>query len=124
MRSVHSDHAPAAIGPYSQAVLCDGWLYCSGQIGVDPATGEFVPGGSTAEARQALGNLAAVLAAAGSHLGNVVRTTIFLVDLNDFAEVNEVYAEVFGEHRPARACVEVSALPKGARVEIDCVARA
>ena len=116
--------APAPVGPYNQAVKAGGMLYCSGQIALDPATGLMVGDGDVeAETRQVLTNLQAVLAAAGATPHQVVRTTVFLADLADFARVNALYAEVFnGEVPPARACVEVAALPKGARVEIDCIA--
>jgi len=124
MKQIQTTAAPAAIGPYSQAILVDGWLYCSGQIALDPSTGEMVTGGTEAETRQVLANLSAVLEAAGLGMEDVVRTTIYLVDLGEFVLVNELYAEAFGSAKPARATVEVSALPKGARVEIDCIARA
>ena len=116
--------APAPVGPYNQAVLAAGWLYCSGQIPLDPATGAMVGDGDlAAETRQVLRNLNAVLAEAGATPAQVVRTTVFLADLADFQTVNALYAEVFGEGvSPARACVQVAALPKGARVEIDCIA--
>ncbi len=122
--SVITSSAPAPVGPYNQAVKAGGMLWCSGQIALDPATGEMVGQGEVeAETRQVLANLAAVLAAAGVGPGQVVRTTVFLTDLADFARVNAIYAEMFGAGvSPARACVEVSALPKGARVEIDAVA--
>ncbi len=123
-QTIATDSAPAAIGPYSQAVLMDGWLWCSGQIGLDPATMEIVGGGTEAEALQVLRNLEHVLAAAGCKFADVVKTTIYLVDLGDFAQVNAVYGACFADQDPpARATVEVAALPKGARVEIDCVAR-
>jgi len=123
-RTVQTDAAPAAVGPYAQAVRCDGWLYCSGQIPLDPATGAMVAGDVQVQTRRVLDNLVAVLAAAGCGVGDVVKCTVFLADLGDFAAMNEVYAAVFGtDAPPARACVEVAALPKGARVEIDCVAR-
>ena len=113
--------APAPVGPYNQAVKAGGLLYCSGQIALDPATGLMVG----AETRQVLSNLQAVLEAGGSSPGQVLRTTVFLADLGDFARVNAIYAEVFSDGvSPARACVEVAALPKGARVEIDCIALA
>jgi reactive intermediate/imine deaminase len=116
--------APAPVGPYNQAVKAGGLLFCSGQIALDPATGAMVGGGDVeAETRQVLANLQAVLAAAGCTAQQVVRTTVFLADLGDFAKVNALYAEVFGAGvSPARACVEVAALPKAARVEIDCIA--
>jgi reactive intermediate/imine deaminase len=112
------------VGPYNQAVRAGNLLFCSGQIALDPATGTMVGEGDVeAETRQVLSNLQAVLAAAGSSPRQVVRTTVFLADLADFARVNALYAEVFGSGvSPARACVEVAALPKGARVEIDCIA--
>ena len=112
------------MGPYNQAVVAGGWLYCSGQIPLDPATGVMVGDGDVAaETRQVLSNLQAVLAETGAKPSDVVRTSVFLADLPDFQTVNGIYAEVFGEGvSPARACVQVAALPKGARVEIDCVA--
>jgi 2-iminobutanoate/2-iminopropanoate deaminase len=116
--------APAPVGPYNQAVKAGGLLYCSGQIALDPATGLMVGAGDVeAETLQVLSNLQAVLEAGGSSPGQVLRTTVFLADLGDFARVNAIYAEVFSDGvSPARACVEVAALPKGARVEIDCIA--
>jgi 2-iminobutanoate/2-iminopropanoate deaminase len=124
MKQIQTSGAPAAIGPYSQAISVDGWLYCSGQIPLDPATGKMVDGGTDVQARQVLRNMTAVLEAADLGMADVVRTTIFLVDLGEFGMVNEIYAEAFGDAKPARATVEVSALPMGARVEIDCIARA
>ena len=116
--------APAPVGPYNQAVKAGGLLFCSGQIALDPATGAMVGGGDVeAETRQVLANLQAVLAAASCTAQQVVRTTVFLAHLGDFAKVNALYAEVFGAGvSPARACVEVAALPKAAREEIDCIA--
>lgn len=116
--------APAPVGPYNQAVKAGGLLFCSGQIALDPASGAMVGAGDVeAETRQVLANLRAVLAEAGCTPQQVVRTTVFLADLGDFARVNAIYAEVFGAGvSPARACVEVAALPRGARVEIDCIA--
>ena len=124
IEAVITSAAPAPVGPYNQAVKASGVLYCSGQIALDPATGAMVGDGDVeAETRQVLANLQAVLTAAGATPQQVVRTTVFLADLGDFARVNALYAEVFGEGvSPARACVEVAALPKGARVEIDCIA--
>jgi hypoxanthine phosphoribosyltransferase len=119
----HTDQAPAAIGPYSQAVSVDGWVYTSGQIGLDPATGELVAGGFEAQARRALENLRHVLAAASCGFGDVVKTGVFLADLADFPRLNALYAEAMGEHRPARSTVQVAALPRGAMVELDMVAR-
>lgn len=126
LEAVITAAAPAPVGPYSQAVKAGGVLYCSGQIALDPLTGAMVGAGDVeAETRQVLSNLKAVLEAGGSSPGQVLRTTVFLADLGDFALVNGIYAEVFGEGvSPARACVEVAALPKGARVEIDCIALA
>lgn len=118
-----SDGAPRAIGPYSQAVSADGWLFTSGQVGLDPATGELVPGGFEAQARRVFENLGAVLTAAGCGFGDVVKATVYLADMADFATLNGIYAEAFGDHRPARSTVQAAALPKGARVEIDLVAR-
>lgn len=121
---VNTPDAPEAIGPYSQAVECrpGRLLFLSGQIPLDPRTGALVGGDTAEQARQVLANLDAVLLAAGLARWNVVKTTIYLVDLGDFAAVNEVYAEFFGDHRPARATVQVAGLPKGARVEIEAVA--
>ncbi|MCX5943272.1 MAG: Rid family detoxifying hydrolase [Cyanobacteria bacterium] len=124
LEAVVTAAAPAPVGPYNQAVKAAGLLFCSGQIALDPATGAMVGSGDVeAETRQVLANLQAVLAAAGSSPQQVVRTTVFLADLADFAKVNALYAEVFGAGvSPARACVQVAALPKGGRVEIDCIA--
>jgi 2-iminobutanoate/2-iminopropanoate deaminase len=122
IRIYHTDKAPAAIGPYSQAVSAGRWLYTSGQIGLDPATGEMVPG-FDAQARQVLANLRAVLAEAGLDFSDVVKATIYVTDLADFPRLNELYGEALGDHRPARSTVQVAALPKGGLVEIDLVAR-
>jgi 2-iminobutanoate/2-iminopropanoate deaminase len=123
-QAITTASAPKPVGPYNQAVLAGGWLYCSGQIPIDPATGQMVGDGDvTLEARQVLSNLNAVLQAAGGKTSQVVRCTVYLADLADFHRVNEVYAEMFGAGvSPARACVQVAALPKGSRVEIDCIA--
>jgi 2-iminobutanoate/2-iminopropanoate deaminase len=115
--------APAAIGPYAQAVISGELLFCSGQIGLDPASGKLVEGGAAAECRRVMENLAAVLAAASASFENVVKATIYLVDLADFAAVNEVYGSYFREPYPARATVGVASLPRAARVEIELVAR-
>lgn len=123
LRPIHTDDAPAAIGPYSQAMVCEGWVFCSGQIPFDPSTMEQVDGGVAAQTEQVMKNLTAVLQAAGARLDTVVKTTIFLADMNDFATVNEVYGRHFGDHRPARATVAVRELPKSVSVEIECVAR-
>jgi 2-iminobutanoate/2-iminopropanoate deaminase len=120
---VHTDDAPAAIGPYSQAVVTDGWVFCSGQIPLDPASGELLDGSVAEQSELVLKNLRAVLEAAGSSMDLVVKTTVFLSDMNTFAEMNEVYARHFGDHRPARAAVQAAALPKFVDVEIECVAR-
>jgi reactive intermediate/imine deaminase len=124
IEAVTTSAAPAPVGPYNQAVKAGGMLFCSGQIALDPASGAMVGDGDVeAETRQVLANLQAVLQEAGCTPQQVVRTTVFLADLADFAKVNALYAEVFGAGvSPARACVEVAALPKGARVEIDCIA--
>jgi 2-iminobutanoate/2-iminopropanoate deaminase len=123
LRRVHTDHAPAAIGPYSQAIVVDGWVFCSGQIPLDPKTGELLKGSVAEQTDLVLHNLRSVLEAAGSSLDRVVKTTVFLSDMHTFAEMNEVYARHFAEHRPARAAVQAGALPKFCDVEIECVAR-
>ena len=120
---IHTDKAPQAIGPYSQAVRAGDWLFLSGQIGLDPVTGDLVVGGVVVETERVLANLQAVLEAAGASLRDVVRTTIYLADLGDFPRVNEIYAGCFDQPYPARATVGVAALPRGARVEIDAIAR-
>lgn len=121
-RSVATAAAPAAIGPYSQAIVSGDLVFCSGQVALDPATGQFLDGDAAAQAERVLKNLQAVIEASGSDLSRVVRTTIYLVDMADFARVNEVYARFFPVEPPARATVEVRALPRGARVEIDAIA--
>lgn len=118
----HTANAPAAIGPYSQAVCAGGFVYVSGQIPLDPATGEFAGPDIRTQTRQSLKNIAAILAAAGSGMDRVVKTTVLLKDIGDFAAMNEVYAEAFTAPYPARAAFEAAALPKGALVEIECVA--
>jgi 2-iminobutanoate/2-iminopropanoate deaminase len=120
---VHTDAAPKAIGPYSQAIVVEGWVFCSGQIPVDPSTGVLSDGDVREQTDLVLRNLAAVLAAAGAALSDVVKTTVFLADMGDFAVMNEVYAAHFGDHRPARAAVQAAALPRGCAVEIECVAK-
>ena len=124
LSAIQTEGAPAPVGPYNQAVAAGGLLWCSGQIALDPRSGQLVGGGDVeAETRQVLANLQAVLEAAGVGPAQVVRTTVYLADLQDFAKVNALYAELFGQGvAPARACVQVAALPKGARVEIDAVA--
>jgi 2-iminobutanoate/2-iminopropanoate deaminase len=119
---VHTDDAPAAIGPYSQAVKVGNLLFCSGQIPLDPKTMVMVGDDAAAQTEQVMKNLKSVLAAGGASLTAVARTTIFLHSMADFAAVNEVYGRHFGDHRPARATVAVKELPKGALVEIDCIA--
>ena len=123
-KAVVTSQAPAAIGPYSQAIKTGGMVFCSGQIPIDPATGEFVSNDVVEQTEQVLKNLTAVLEAAGTNLGNVVKTTVFLADMGDFAAMNEVYGRYFNENKPARATVQAARLPKDARVEIDCIATA
>ena len=123
MRTHHSDGAPGAIGPYSQAVEIDGWLFTSGQVGLDPATGALVEGGFEAQARRVFANLEAVLATTGCSFSDVVKATVYVTDMADFQTLNQIYAEAMGDHKPARSTVQVAALPAGALVEIDLVAR-
>ncbi len=120
--TVRTSGAPQAIGPYSQAVKCGGFLFCSGQIPLDPVTGKMVAGGIVEQTTRVLRNLEAVLAAGNATLKSVVKTTVYLVDLEEFSAMNDVYKEFFPENPPARATVEVSKLPAGARVEIEAVA--
>lgn len=122
LQYVHSNEAPKAIGPYSQAVKVGDFVYTAGQVALDPATMELVQGDVRAQTDRVMQNLAAVLKAAGTSLGRVVKTTVFLADMGDFAAMNEVYAKHFGEHRPARSTVAVKTLPRNALVEIDVVA--
>ncbi len=119
---IETDRAPAAIGPYSQAIATGELVFTAGQIALDPATGEIVEGGIAAETAQVLRNMAAVLEAAGSSLDRVVKTTVYLADMGEFAAMNEVYGTFFGDPPPARAAIQAAALPRGVRVEIDCVA--
>lgn len=121
---VQTPEAPAAVGPYSQAVKAGGFVFCAGQIPLDPVTGELVAGDVTAQTERVLQNVKAVLAAAGSSLEQVVKTTVFLQDLGDFAAMNAVYARFFPNHPPARSTIQVAGLPKGARVEIEVTALA
>lgn len=119
---VATQHAPQAIGPYSQGVIANGFLYTAGQVALDPATMNLVPGDVKAQTARVFQNLRAILEAAGSSLPQVVKTTVFLASMDDFAAMNEVYAAQFGAHRPARSTVAARTLPKNALVEIDCVA--
>ena len=122
MNAIYTDNAPAAIGPYSQAIEVDGFIYASGQLPVDPATGSFPEGGIKEQTHQSLTNVQSILKAAGTDLGHVVKTTVFLASMDDFAAMNEVYAEFFSQPYPARSAVAVKQLPKGALVEIEVVA--
>ena len=124
LEPIETKLAPKPVGPYNQAVRVENWLYCSGQIALDPSTGAMIGNGNIEEeTKQVLKNLLAVVEAAGGTSSNVIRTTIYLTDLNDFAKVNAIYAETFSENvSPARACVEVSSLPKEGKIEIDCIA--
>lgn len=125
LHPVQTPDAPEAIGPYSQAVVCDGWVFCSGQIPLDPTTMELVGTGDVAaQTERVLTNLSRVLEAAGASMSTVVKTTVFLSDMGHFASMNEVYGRHFGSHRPARATVAVRTLPKNVDVEIECTARA
>ena len=119
---VASSEAPAAIGPYNQAIVAGELVFCSGQIPLDPATGQLVEGDIKAQTRRSLQNLSAVLTAAGASMGSVLKTTVFLVSMSDYAAVNEVYAEFFSDEPPARSAVAVAELPRGARVEIEAIA--
>ncbi len=120
--TLHTDKAPAAIGPYSQAVVHNGFVFTAGQIAIDPATGQIVSGDAVAQTERVLANLAAVLAAAGASWNDVVKTTVFLHDMSDFPRVNEAYARALGDARPARSTVQVSALPRNVLVEIEAIA--
>ena len=122
MNRVTTDQAPAAIGPYSQAIVAGGFLFSSGQIALDPASGQIVDGGVTAQTERVMMNLFAVLQSAGLDWKDVVKTTVFLHDMADFPTVNEIYGRILGDARPARSTVQVSALPRGALVEVDLVA--
>jgi len=121
---VHTDQAPKALGPYSQAIRAGMFIFCAGQTPIDPATGNLVEGGIEAQTRRVLQNLSAVVQAAGTSMDRVVKTTVFLLDMNDFQKMNAVYAEFFPTHPPARSTVQVARLPKDARVEIELVALA
>ncbi len=122
IKSISTNSAPAAVGPYSQAIEANGFVFCSGQLGLDPKTGQLAADDVAGQAAQALENIAVILAAAGSGINKVVKATVFIVDIKEFSSVNDVYASAFSVPFPARSCVEVSALPKGAKVEIEVVA--
>ena len=122
MKVINTSKAPKAIGPYSQAIEANGLVITSGQLPIDPATGEFAPGGIKEQTRQSLTNAKAILKEAGISLANVMKTTVFLSDMNDFAAMNEVYAEFFNEPFPARSAIAVKTLPKNALVEVECIA--
>ena len=122
MHALHTDKAPAAFGPYSQAIEANGFIFASGQLPIDPSTNAFAEGGVKEQTRQSLTNARNVLAAAGVDLSHVVKTTVFLSDMDNFAAMNEVYAEFFKEPYPARSAIAVKALPKGALVEVECIA--
>lgn len=122
MKQVSTNDAPAAIGPYSQGIVSGGFLFSAGQIAIDPATGQIVDGGITAQTERVMSNLLAVLESAGLGWNDVVKTTVYLHDMADFPTVNEIYARMLGEARPARSTVQVSALPRGGLVEIDLIA--
>jgi 2-iminobutanoate/2-iminopropanoate deaminase len=121
VRTIHTDQAPAAIGPYSQGIISGGFLFTAGQIALHPATGEVIPGDVVAQTERVLQNLSAVLDSAGTNWHRVVRTTVYLQDMADFPKVNEVYARVMGDARPARSTVQVAGLPRGVLVEIDAI---
>lgn len=120
---IHSEKAPAAVGPYSQAVMCDGFLFVSGQIPLDPATGELVQGNIEAQVRRIIQNMEFIVKEAGGELKDIVKTKIFLMDMQNFALVNSVYAEYFGDILPARSAIQVAGLPLGAQVEMEAIAR-
>lgn len=122
MKALHTNLAPAAIGPYSQAIEVNGFIFASGQIPIDPATGNFVEGGIKEQTRQALTNASRIMEEAGTDLSHVVKTTVYLADMGNFAAMNEVYSTFFSEPYPARSAVSVKALPKGALVEVECIA--
>lgn len=122
MKTIDTQNAPKAIGPYSQATITESLIFTSGQIPMDPATGEIVSGDITVQARQALENLKNILEAGGSGMDRVIKTTVFIRDMNDFPTINKIYSEYFSQPYPARSCIEVSRLPKDARIEIEAVA--
>jgi 2-iminobutanoate/2-iminopropanoate deaminase len=122
MKSIATQNAPAAIGPYSQAIEANGTVYVSGQLGIDPSTGNFTEGGAVAQARQSLTNISNILKEAGMSMKNVVKVTVLLADINDFAAVNEIYKDFFESPFPARSAFAVAALPKGGKIEIEAIA--
>jgi len=122
LRAIATDKAPKALGPYSQAIVAGDLIFCAGQVALDPKSGEIVSGDIREQTRRVLDNLAAVLEAAGAGLDRVTKTTVFLTDIAEFAAMNEVYGERFGAHRPARSTIEIGKLPRGARIEIECIA--
>ena len=122
MKAIATQNAPAAIGPYSQAIEANGTVYVSGQLGIDPATGNFAEGGAVAQARQSLSNISNILKEAGLSMKNVVKVTVLLADINDFAAVNEIYKDFFEAPFPARSAFAVAALPKGGKIEIEAIA--
>ncbi len=122
MKAIATQNAPAAIGPYSQAIEANGTVYVSGQLGIDPATGSFAEGGAVAQARQSLTNISNILKEAGLSMKNVVKVTVLLADINDFAAVNEIYKDFFEAPFPARSAFAVAALPKGGKIEIEAIA--
>lgn len=124
MKAINSDKAPKAIGPYSQAIQANGFVFASGQLPIDPATGSFPEGGVKEQTRQSILNAQAILKQAGLDLCDVVKTTVYLADMNDFAAMNEVYAQFFSEPFPARSAIAVKTLPKQALVEVECIAAA
>jgi 2-iminobutanoate/2-iminopropanoate deaminase len=123
MRLINDPNAPQAIGPYSQAVKTGGLIFCSGQIPLNPATGQLIEGDIEAATRQVFGNIEAVLGAAGATLADIVKVTVFLTDLAEFGRMNAVYQSLMGDHKPARSTVQVAALPRGVKIEIEAIAR-
>ena len=121
LRTIHTDHAPAAIGPYSQGIVVNGLMFTAGQIALDPATGQIVAGGIDEQTRRVLANLEAILAEAGATWNDVVKTTVFLLDMKDFPRFNELYGAALGDARPARSTVQVSGLPRGVLVEVEAI---
>ncbi len=122
LQTISTDKAPKALGPYSQAIAINGFIFLSGQIPIDPKTGNLITGSTAEQTQQVLNNLAAVLASVESNPNHIVKTTVYLQNMSDFDEMNKVYAEFFGSHKPARVTIEAAKLPKGAKVEIDAIA--